>query len=131
MVGTGAKVALVAVGIAGAAGVGYAIYTVMAKPSTSTGPVLTVNGSAGPLTVPMGELALSVTGGTHGGPLVIYINSTPSTKGASSTPGTDIFNASGDFGPWAFNAEIAETLYFAVLDVTTGVLSNWVEVTLT
>jgi hypothetical protein len=93
-------------------------------------PVTEINSSFGPVDVTVGAtVELTATGGTPSGHLVIYICPTASvTSSCSATPGTDAFNSAGNFGPWAFGEGVAATQYFAVKDVTSGQLSNWVQV---
>lgn len=119
-VAVGAAVAAVASGSLGGGGGGG---------GGGSGPTLLVNGSPGPISVQPSQLTLNVSGGTPGGALVIYVCPSPAVAAAcSASPGTDHFDSAGNF-TWHFGDYVGVPLFFAMKDVTTGKLSNWVEVT--
>ena len=128
----------------GLAGIGAASYLVVSgiigKAPAAKAPVVTVNGSAGPIAVPidlnacLSDLALVATGGTPGGALSVFLCPSPSAKdpGCAAYPGVGSFDA---VGAYAADETVCSgssgknfTYYFAVRDETTGLLSNWVRV---
>jgi hypothetical protein len=128
----GAKIAAV-LGIAG--GVAAAVAAVaLGQPA---GPSLTVNGQSGTVTVQLGApFELEATGGTPNGPCAWYQCRYPVSdptpvdypEPCPAFNSYQSFDNGGVWGPSDFTGYNDGTYYFAVLDLTTGEVSNWVEV---
>jgi hypothetical protein len=104
------------------------------EPSSSGSMALLVNQSAGPVSVTLGgkpvSLQLEASGGTPGGPAIVWVNTGPRTAGGQSTAVQDAFGADGNF-LWTYNVSTPGNLFFAVQNGADGEISNWVEVEVT
>ena len=121
---TAAKVAVVGMAAAGLAVGGYFLLKTAARSALTT----RVNGSTGPVTVYPGNIVVAASGGTPNGPASTYVCPAQSTaSGCSVTPLS--FDSNGNLSVSFGDAVVGSTVYVTVLDSTTGVLSNYVAVT--
>lgn len=108
--------------------------TTSPPPITST-PSITVNGTSNPVTVSANSTAQYVATGTPGDAVEIFYSSTPAltetTYSKSSLKGA--FDSSGEFSAsdvLTNSTESPDSFYVGVLDSTTGITGNFVQVTI-
>ena len=97
-------------------------------PSSAPTLILTVNGSSGPVSTQAGNtLTLAVTGGTPGGGYDYEATLAPDWVGVAGGP-QGYFDSSGSATISYLPNTSDTTFYLGVMDLTTGTVSNWVQV---
>lgn len=99
--------------------------------SSCTAPIVTVDGSTGPITVPNDStLSISLSRGTDGGGFVCALAGQASPSGAVAFgPGEFSSTGTGTCSTVVYISPGTQTVYIGAQDLTTYAWSNWVEVT--